>query len=196
MPMTAKGICNLGLSKLGSQRISSISSPTTSLEKHCNEGYPQWRDEELAARTWNFALRVNHVLTLIDTLADDIQRKYVYSLPNDFFRIIREPSDTWLLAENGIYSFYDKLTINYVFRVDESKFDVLFIGVLSWRIAQECVEKVTQSTVNNEMIERGYNRAIKAAASVNAFQQQPRRIETPDEEDEWIAARMGMPSRW
>ena len=88
--LTDVQIINLGLSKIGSSRISRIDPPGSSLERFCSDGYAHWKRTEISKRRWVFATEYQFALSLTNTLLDD-ERPYVYALPVDCIRIIRGP---------------------------------------------------------------------------------------------------------
>jgi hypothetical protein len=69
MAATVEAICNLALSRIGANTITSLTANSAKEDRLCNQFYAQLRDETLKNFTWNFALKATP-LNLID-LYDD-----------------------------------------------------------------------------------------------------------------------------
>jgi hypothetical protein len=161
-------VINLGLAKLSASRIQSITPPRSALEIHCKENYPAWKRSELAKRRWVFALVDNYAMTL-GTTTPGVDRPYQFALPPNCLRPVRQRYTEWVQRGRFLYSAYNVLTIEYISDVPESDFDPLFVDVLAWRIAIECVEMVTQSNTKKADASTGYKDARNEAGRANAF---------------------------
>jgi hypothetical protein len=181
-------IANLGLSKIASSRISRLDPPVSKLEHFVQDGYDHWKRTEIAKRRWVFATEDDYALAKVDTLTD-VARPYKYSLPADCLRPVRLKRTEWKQRRRFIYSANDNLKISYIMNVDEADFDPLFVEVLACRVAQECVEFVTQSNQKKEDTFALYNEAVKVAGQANAFVIGPEDIKDDDEDFEFITAR-------
>lgn len=186
----ALSICNLGLGKISASSITSLAPPRSVLEKHCAQGYPTWRDNELQKRTWYFALNTK-TLTLADTITDSLGdgRIYKFAVPTDNLKLIRDKYTEW--QQRGLYIFSSQatLTLPYVRRASEGEFDSLFVELLACRVGQESTELATQSENKGESINTKYKRALNDAARANAFIIGPEDISLADENSEWVTAR-------
>ncbi|MCK5133511.1 MAG: hypothetical protein KAR40_15330 [Candidatus Sabulitectum sp.] len=167
---TAVKIINFGLSKLGASRVSTIAPPKTNLERYMADNYSQWRDEELAANRWHFAMEyVQLTLTGDPVTGAGSAKPNRYQMPNDAIRPIREKGQDWERRGRYLYSAYEELTVKFILRVSEDVYDPMFVAVLSHKVAKESVEYVTQSNSKEVARVQGYNEAIKKALKVNAF---------------------------
>jgi len=187
--MDAKAVINLGLGKLGAS-ISNIDPPVSTLEKHVASGYPQWKKSELTKRRWVFA---NKFATLNRNLvhAVTVDYPYAFDVPGDQLRLIRAKGAKWIRSGDVILHTGDTLAIEYTADVPEHKCEALFIDALAVRVAQESVEKLTQSNVKANTLERWYKDAIREAGIQNALIIGPENDETADEDDSWHTARFG-----
>lgn len=193
--MDAKTIINLGLAKIGPQRINNLSPPGTSLERHCAPLYPQWRDSELTKRRWAFAnkpyaLNPNATVSLLQDLP------YAFDVPADALRIIRAPYARWRQSGKLIYGHESTLTIEYTRKVDganfnENDFHPLFVDLLAVRCARECVEHVTTSNVKMQTIAGWYQEVLAEAGTVNALILDTDDAQLPEELDSWELGRLG-----
>jgi hypothetical protein len=188
--MDAKSVINLGLAKLGTS-INSISPPSTSLEKHCAAGYPQWKASELTKRRWVFATQYIS-LNLNITATVTVDRPYAFDIPPTVLRLVRPKAALWEQNGKTILSESATLDIKAVVDVLENECPALFIDALALRVSMECVEKVTESNVKFTTLERWYGNAIRAAGQNNAIIIGPEENSEPDEIDPWAAARAGI----
>lgn len=181
-------IINLGLAKIASSRVSRIDPATTSLERHCAEGYLHWKRSELTKRRWVFATEDNYVLTLQDTLTD-VDKPYKYGIPTEALRPIRSKFSEWKQRGRFIYSECPTLRVSLVFDKPENEFDPMFVEVLACRIARECSEYVTQSNTKNADADALYRRSVDEAGQVNAFIIGPEDIQADDSDFSFLTSR-------
>lgn len=166
---TAVKVINLGLSKIAASRVSSIEPPKSNLERYMADNYPEWRDAELSARRWRFAMEYKALTLDGELLAASTDKPYRYLMPNDCLRPVRRKGDEWEQHGRFLYSNQNTLTVVCVVRKSENEFDPLFVEVLACKIAYESCEYVTQSNQKKEDAERAYDKAVVRAAKVNAF---------------------------
>lgn len=169
---TATDIINLGLALLGAQRVSQLTPPRTELERFMASSYPAWRDAELARNRWLFAIR-RAKLTQTEDGENIDGLPYAYIIPNDCIRPLRDDTGrgkaSWVREGEYLYSEESTLTLRYIARVPEAKFDALFVNVLAARIALMSAEYVTQSNQKKADADAIYKGALAAAKSANAF---------------------------
>jgi hypothetical protein len=189
----AKSVINLGLGKIAASRVVTLVPPKSAIERHCADGYPVWRDNELEIREWYFA--VEHAQLTVSPLEGQIKpddgRTYRYAVPNDMLRPIRDKRTEWQQRGAFIYSAQSTLILPYIARRVESVWPSLFIDVVACRVAKECVEFATQSNTKGDSAEMKYEKAVRNAARANAFVNGPIDARLDDANDEWILARMG-----
>lgn len=188
----AKSVINLGLGKIAASRIVSLSPPKSAIEKHCAEGYPVWRDNELEIREWYFAIE-HAQLTLSPATEVNVGdgRTYRFAVPNDMLRPIRDKLTRWEQRGRFIYSASNALVLPYIARRPESDWPSLFVDVVACRVAMECTEYATQSNSKGERADVKYKNAVSVAARANMFVQGPADVRVDDSNDEWIMARDG-----
>lgn len=165
---TAVTIINQGLSKIAASRVASIDPPKTNLERYMLDNYAQWRDEELSARRWRFALR-RIALTQTGEKLEETDQPYRYLIPNDALMPVREKDTEWEQRGTYLYSAYDKLEVEFITRVPERDFAALFVGVLACKIAMESAEYVTQSNTKKDDLMVLYKEAVSRAGRANSF---------------------------
>lgn len=203
--LTDVQIINIGIGKIASNRINSITPARTPLEQFVAYGYPHWKRSELTKRRWVFATVDNYNLTLTDqppplpappSMPDPgfvpnplngVTKPYGFTLPNDCLRPVRGAQTEWKQRGRKLWSGYKCLRISYIADVKEDQFDPLFNDVLAWRIAQESVEFVTQSNTKSQKADAGYAEAVMEAAKANSFVIGPEGIQCNDEDFEWVS---------
>lgn len=164
-------VINLGLAAFASAPISSIEPPRTSNERYFAENYAAWRDAEMAARRWLFAL---HEAKLSKASEDtELLKPNAFVLPNDCLRPLREDFNgvpvEWERRGNLLYSANSELRLLYIRRVPEAEWEPLFVNVMAASLAVNSVEFVTQSATKlSAMIEK-YKNALREALKANAF---------------------------
>lgn len=190
MATTDKDIINIGLGKIGASKCSSIVPPKSPLERHCADGYPNWRDSELQKRRWVFALDIVTFTQSGPPLENEIQ-KYRYAIPTDVLRVIRNKRSEWIRRGEFVYSAGTTFTSEVIVRKTAALFDPLFIEVLACRVAQECVEFATQSNAKLQTANALYKEAINQAGRANAFVIGTEDTETDDDHSSWVFERWG-----
>lgn len=189
--MDAKTICNLGLGKIAASRVVTLSPPRSPVEKHCADGYANWRDDELGKRRWVFALEAA-TLTQAGDPQDKLLdgRKYKYALPNDCLKPIRDKHTEWVQRGLFLWSAYSSLPpIEYIRKANENEFPADFVNVLAARVAMESTEFCTQSNTKLQNAGQLYKDAVQSAGRSNAFVIGPEDTSLDDDNSTWITAR-------
>lgn len=186
--LTDLQICNLGLALNGAGPIRSINPPKTSLEVHVAAIYKQALVSELTKRRWVFATVFDYELTASEVL-ENVDKPYVYNLPVDCLRPVRQKRTEWFQTGRTLRSDYDTLVISYVKQVEEKDFDPLFVDVLAARIAVNTAEHTTQSSPKKRDVSNDYDLAVQEAGRVNAFIIGPEDIQDNDDVFSWISSR-------
>jgi hypothetical protein len=186
MPHTPQSIVNLACVELGAGSVTStfLTAPINDRERKFAQVYPQARDAELRKRRWNFAKKE---LTLtVDPLLSHPDYPYGYALPDECLRPLRPKGETWALAGRTVFTHHSTpFKLWCIARVAESLFDVLFVDVLKFRIAQDMITDRTQSNTIWQKVETGYRDAVLEAGRANAFERGP---EEPPLGD-WVTSR-------
>lgn len=162
-------ICNMALTRLGQQRITSLSQ--SSLEaQFCSLFYEQTKNELLTAHEWSFAIG-RKVLAAVtgDNLTE---YSYKYSLPNDSLRVITQiSSDDFSDLETpyrieGKYLLSD-LSPNYIKYIkkitSDSDLPTLFVEPLYLRLATKINLKLTQDQTLLRILFQEFSGAMLSA---------------------------------
>ena len=142
-------ICNIALTMLGADTITSLDENTENARK-LNAVYPYIRNEVLRAYPWNFAIRWASLAQLSETITNDYS--YVYQLPTDpkCLRVIgldEDNEDEDFRVENGkLYCDVSSVSIQYIAEItDATKFDSQFVTALAARLSAELAYAITGS---------------------------------------------------
>jgi hypothetical protein len=183
-------LCNIGLKLLGSFSVQSIDAPITTLERNLATFYNPLRRAELRLHTWHFAKKLGTLTQLSGvTLPDDYT--FVYQLPNDCLRPLRDETTEWLLMGRLLFSNMSTLKITYIYDIkDVSQFDDLFVQVLAAEIAMAACESVTQSNTKKQDCEKQRDYWLSEARRLNAFELEPQ-DEEADTGYSWLDGRYG-----
>lgn len=171
MPQSWTEVCNLALTDLGHQRITSLDDLTkeASLSKLV---YPACRDEVLRLHPWNSASRRAALPEL--AAAPAFGYDHQYQLPADCLRVLRLPDahaeTPWkvegrvLLTDLGA-----PLSVQYVTRLDDpGEMDPLLVAAIAARIAMRLCRPLTQSESLLEEMRRLFADRLRDARSADA----------------------------
>jgi hypothetical protein len=198
------GICNRALTKLGSNRITSLND-NTKPARVMSANYDSVRRSELRAHRWSFALTRAALPALAAAPAWGFARQF--QLPADNLRLDQiEQAYTWYgdyyrwsSASNFDTALYSieggklltnlpaPLNIRYAQDItDPNLFDATFDEAFACKLAMEACEDLTQSSTKFQQIATEYGDAIKTAIRANAIERPPE----PLAESDWILARI------
>jgi len=186
-------ICNMALQELGANRIINL---TESREEAvlCNLFYETARDEVLRKLAPNFA---DWYQSLAQVSSDDAnymlsdldEWEYQYALPVSPYclRVLGipdYPNQPYVIANRYLLTNLEEVTIKYTQRVeDEAKFDPLFIRALSYRLAMDLTDKITNSRKTRAEVQALYNWAVGEATLIDAVEGKHEELE-----DTWVDA--------
>ena len=187
------GICNLALSLLNVNPITSIEVPDTANEELCALWYDQTRQEALRRQPWNFA--VKRVVLAASSEQPAFGDGTFFNLPSDFIRM------KWINESNlrlndavphGRYSIEggkillsnrlsgDTAELRLVYISDfktVSRMDAAFIGYFTHLLAQNLAYPVTQSNTTVERTNSLMERAETIARAIDGQDNPPKIIE-------------------
>lgn len=190
-------VANMALTKLGANRISSLTEDSTAASE-VNARWNSLRDSELAAHPWTFALKRAEIPSL--SSAPTYGWTKAYPKPSDCLRIV-QVGEYWALyapAEDGAYFELEgsnilcdetsPLRLRYVYSVTNvGLWAPLFCEAFASKLAYELCEKITQSSAKKRDAMDDYRLAISTARRTNAIEQPPQR----PADDSWSLALRG-----
>jgi hypothetical protein len=193
-------VANRALTKLGSNRITSLSDDVKAA-RSISSCFEDLRDDELRTNRWQFAMFRTTLAALAD--APTFGYQYQYALPPDFLRLDmindQYPSavmDNYIGAETQEYQIEGNviltdigapLKLRYIRRIeDPNQWDVNFREMLASRIAMEICEDLTQSDTKKAGAQRDYDRAKRSAVRIGSIEKPPA---TPPD-NSWVISRI------
>lgn len=189
MAVTQLAIANWALTKLGDDRVTNVSSPTTEAEIVINAIWDYLRQDELRKRVWHFSTIRKKEID-VDSTAPDYGFSYRYAVPTGFLRALQVGEDTVGVnladvrggdqAEYRIEGGFilcntaTHLNLRYTQDItDVTKWDPSFTNVFACRLAVELCERLTQNPEKRQLAQREYNQAVADAMRANAFECAP-----------------------
>lgn len=161
-------ICNIALSNLGDQKISSLSD-ANERARLCNLRYDDVRDSVLRSHPWSCA--VTRTLLARNDTAPVWGFSYSYSLPSDCLRVLDvEEWETPFRIESGvIVTDAETVKLKYIKQVtDPNEFDSLIIQALALKLASEIAESLTgRPELRNAMLSK-FVATVAEARSVDS----------------------------
>ncbi|HEU02179.1 MAG TPA: hypothetical protein ENH89_17990 [Aurantimonas coralicida] len=158
----------------------------------CAEQYDKLRDALLRSRDWNFAVKRFKLAQVTETPVFGFD--FAYQLPADWLKTLLVSPTTsdasavrYAIEAQTILSNASDIYLRYIARItDPNLMDALFREALSWRIAIDLAQPVTQSTTVMEAMQRGFDTSVSSADAQDAIEDYP--PERP--ESSWVSVRM------
>lgn len=174
MTVTKEQIVNLALIKLGATPI--LSFDDDSLEgRLARASYEHYRDAELRAHPWNFALEQQSLVAASNTPAFGFS--YAYDLPeapDKCLRVLRvneedENTDLWEVHGRQLFTdFGSPILIEYIKQeTNVSRYDVLFVDCLASRLAKEWAEAITKASTAKQEAREDYKESVTLGRAVD-----------------------------
>lgn len=187
MTITSKtDICNLALDLLSAETVVDVDQPTSALESLLDRWYDQCRKKLLREHPWNFAIKRAQLSASNEVVKFGYSNKYPF--PNDFVRFLNIESDLETIVPTSAYEVEDKallynsdsgiVNVRYIYDCqDVSKFDPLFIDLLSYEIALSVCYKVTNTNTNVERLAKIYSEKSRLTKAIDGQERPPTRRE-------------------
>lgn len=179
-------ICNLALSnKLGANRITSLTEDSKGA-RAVNLAYEPVRDMLLRSHPWKFTKKRVVLAPLVSGPAFGYD--YAYEEPGDSIRVLDVDTDYAWVLEDGEILTDEGPTLNIIYQkiiTDSTKFDPLFIEILSTRLAYQVCEEITQSASKKNELARDLRDLMIMAKGTDSQQSSAKDLK----EDPWVEAR-------
>ena len=196
-------VCNLALSYLGANTITSITDNVTGA-RILNTEFGPTRDAELRGPArWRFAIK-RAALAASTTVPPSGVYNTSFPLPTDCLRILevgdfypgadmadyrtgQSNADYSLEGRSILTNFASPLTFRYISQItDTTQWDAAFVQVMGAKLAWTCCERITQSSDKRKFAIEQYKDFLSAAVRSNALEMVP---EFPADSS-WVLARM------
>lgn len=147
--VSAVSICNMALTRLGEQQITTLTE-NSKAARLCNANFDIFRDSFLSDFDWPFAIK--RATLAASATAPNHEWTYAYPLPDDCLRLIRTydevqqfADNTYEVEEGAIQTDQTTVKIEYIARIENyNQWDRLAIDAFADRIAAELAYPVTQ----------------------------------------------------
>jgi len=185
MAITETSICNSALSKIGADRINSLTEDSKEA-RLCNEQYAKLRNEVLRSHPWNFAIKRKSLSLSAETPTFEYDN--FFPIPSDCLRVLKV-NDTGVkfkIEGNKIATDNDEISIMYIAKITNTAlFSVDFAEVLAWRIAADLAYSIVQSRTVWADTMAIYREFLRNARSMDAQEGSPEDFIA----DTWIESR-------
>lgn len=190
MAATEVSICNLALTRVGHDTISSLTEGSKAA-RMCNLHYEPSLYAVLEAHLWNFA--ISRATLSQDATAPNHEFAYRYLLPTDFLRCVRTYNeaigyyDEYRIEGQYLVTDEGEVKIEYVAKItDPAKFPALFVDLLAQRVAAEICMALTDNQNATESLWKIYDTKLREARYSDAVQGTPRDLVA----DVWLNSRI------
>lgn len=170
-------ICNLGLTKIGEQMITSLEDDSQTA-RLCDLVYAELRDELLCRYRWKFAIHRKSVAA--DSDSPEFGYDYQYSIPSSpkCLRLLRVEVDEteltdWVREGDKILTDGEDEEIDIIYirqETDPAKYPKSFVKALSMTIAEHLAYNIIQSSAAAERVRLAYDEAILEARRQNELE--------------------------
>lgn len=193
MALSQTEIVNLALTRLGQDRVISISDDVEAA-RVMRSLWDFTRDAVLASYPWKFAIKRTSLPALAEAPAYGWARQF--TVPEECLRLVQVGDDyvfyTGLLEtfqlEGGVIMTDEAapLRLRYVQRVTNvGLWPVLFGRVVAMQLAIDACEKLTTSSAKQGVLNEAYALAVAQARKQSAIERPPQRADNSD----WLNAR-------
>lgn len=193
MALSQTEIVNLALTRLGQDRVISISDDVEAA-RVMRSLWDFTRDAVLASYPWKFAIKRTSLPALATAPAYGWARQF--TVPEECLRLVQVGDDyvfyTGLLEtfqlEGGVIMTDEAapLRLRYVERVTNvGLWPVLFGRVVAMQLAIDACEKLTTSSAKQGVLNEAYALAVAQARKQSAIERPPQRADNSD----WLNAR-------
>lgn len=181
-------ICNLALSYLGQEQITSLLTPQTKSAQLCKLQYPLMRDAVLSEVEWTFASkRYTSGVPLVTS--PEWGFTFMHQLSNDVIRVAfcsdntdelqYNPDFIWVVEDRNILCDSETIyyrTINVI--EDTTKFPPCFVQALAARLAAEMCLKITENLKLHTQLIGLYQQKMQYATTIDNMQGKAKRWRT------------------
>ena len=188
MATSATAICNLAISWVAGNRITSLEDDESTEAILCRENYDASRRTVLNEREWTFAVRRRKLNPLEDV--PEFGFNFAFQLPTDSLRVVSaegpSPAQSrrslpikYLVEEDKLLADIAEVHIRYIFDLtNTTKFSASFDEALAAHVASKiALPLTTNRSLMVDMITL-YETNIQKAISVDSLQGSRERIET------------------
>lgn len=182
-------IANMALAHVGASAITSITSPSNKRERLCALFFDEARLRTLRSGRWTCVSKRAEIA--LDATSPVWGFSNRYALPSDFVRLISIQNARgrvkWEIEGGFLYCDLEApLGIKYVYdEPDTEKYDSILTTALSYSLAIDLVEQLTQSNTKQQNVTAMFEYWVAQAKKANAQEQSPQELQ----QGSWLDAR-------
>jgi hypothetical protein len=167
MAASEVAICNSALSKVGADRIVSLTEDSRA-GKLCNEQYEKIKKMLLRAHPWNFAIK--RVALAASVTAPAFGYTYSFPVPSDFIRALHVNEDDyeWIKEGSNIVTDESTCELLYIADVPVGMFDASFDEVFALKLAHDLCGDITSSPTLKRDLFAEFTQALREARTFDA----------------------------
>jgi len=186
MATSATEICNIAISWVAGNRLTSLDDDDSTEAILCRANYDASRKATLESREWTFAqkrARLNH---LVETPSFGF--RYLFALPADCLRVnsvetSRNKDIIYVVEDSQILSDESELDIKYTFnQKNTNKFSALFTEALGAHIAAKICVPLTESRTLMADLLQLFGDMIQEATAADSLQGSRERLKRSQQE--------------
>lgn len=173
MALTAIGLCNRALVKIGAAAIGGFDDGTAEAET-ASALYEPARDALLSLVPWSFATAQASLPRLTNPPVADYD--YAFQLPADFLRALSAGAAgdgtglRYRIARQTLQANADSVTLTYVCRPPEEEFPAFFAQALAARLAAEFCLPLTESASRATLLSQLADQELRKARQIDGQQ--------------------------
>lgn len=165
---SAISISSNALILLGHAPIASFNEPGSGAQAAANL-YDISYENLLTIHRWRFATRKVKLARLVEEPINEY--KYQFQLPQDNLYVIKLDRDQdYEIYQDRLYSQYTEVSIDYIYRVDESMLPPYFIKAFEFFFAMQLAIPVTGNSTRAKEYESMYEMQLKRAKYADSTQ--------------------------
>lgn len=166
MATSAISICSNALILLGDNPISSFSEPGAGAQTASNL-YESSYINLLSMHRWRFATKKADLSRLSTSPINEWQ--YQYQMPTDMVAIITVyPNGDYEIYGDKIYANTNTLSIDYVYRVDESQLPLWFAKTMEFYLAMQFAIPVTGNSTRLGEMEQLWTQQLRSSKNIDS----------------------------
>jgi hypothetical protein len=169
-------LCNLALTRLGSERIASITE-TSKPAILCNQYYQQSVDDVIRSYPWKCAT-ARQQLAALDITDNYTPYTYAYQMPNDCLRMVslldegfENATDEYIIEQRRIYTDLSPAYIKYLKRPESVlEIDSHVVDIIASKLAFNIAFSLTQSQNISAQMAQEYQMAYQKAMMADGLE--------------------------
>jgi hypothetical protein len=159
-------MCSNALLLIGHSTIASFTDPGAGAEVASNL-YETTYENMLTLHRWRFASAKAQLSRLVSSPLNEWD--YAYTLPANYLTMIKlYPETDFEIYENLLYSNEPTVSIDYIFKPDESRLPAYFVKLMEFHLAAQFAIPVTDNTSKAEEYRRMFEDQLRRSKFIDS----------------------------